>query len=403
MIASNIIEKCVVKMKIVIVITDYGSFNNFLAELAINLSSENEIHVICSDVNIINIINKFDYTQYNLVFHKVHIPRTTSVLKLIKSSFEISKIIKEVNPKLVCAHFTTGIFPSILFRVRSIEYWGVFHGLGMNSTKGLRKIMFFIVEIFSLMRLDRRFLINNKDFKLVSNIFIRNTFKYNSCGVGCDINKFDKDKFNESDIHNLKKKLNIDDKFVITYTGRFVKFKGFDLVYRSFINLANEFPHKFILLLIGGRDSIHSTGLSEQEETDLLINSNIINIGFTSEVEKYLALSDVFLFPSKKEGLPVCIIEALAMGLPVITLDERGNSDVVKDGFNGYLIESISKIHDTNVIYLKLKHLYENPNVLDLLSKNSLINRKKYSRTLFIDEQLKLVKNFKKGLKNESE
>jgi glycosyltransferase involved in cell wall biosynthesis len=133
-----------------------------------------------------------------------------------------------------------------------------------------------------------------------------------------------------------------------------------------------------------------------QKENDLFKNKNIINVGYTSEVEKYLAITDVFLFPSKKEGLPVCIVEALAMGVPAVTLDERGNSDVVKNDFNGYLVKSISKSNDINEITRKLKYLFTNRDELDLLSKNCLLNRDKYSRTFFIEEQLKLINDFKK-------
>ena len=118
-------------------------------------------------------------------------------------------------------------------------------------------------------------------------------------------------------------------------------------------------------------------------------------MGYTSEVEKYLAITDVFLFPSKKEGLPVCIVEALAMGVPVVTLDERGNSDVVKNDFNGYLIKSISKINDINKIVEKLKYLDENRNVLDMLSSNCLKYRQTYSRSFFVEEQSKLINEFK--------
>ncbi|CAM2920697.1 glycosyltransferase [Flavobacterium frigoris] len=382
-------------MKIIIVITDYGSFNNFLAELAVSLSSENEIHIICSGSNVINIVDKFDYTKYNLAFHTVDIPRSTSIVKLMKTASAIRKIVKRVSPNLIYAHFTTGVFPSIFFRKRNIEYWGAFHGLGMNASSGIKKAMFTIVELYCFMRLDKRFLINNKDYELVSAMFTQNTFKYNSCGVGCDIIKFDRNRFMELDKSNLKKDLNIEGKFVITYTGRFVEFKGFDLVYHSFLKLVEEFPGEVILLLIGGRDPIHTTGLTEEEEIDLVINKNIINVGYTSVVEKYLAITDVFLFPSKKEGLPVCIVEALAMGVPVVTLDERGNSDVVRNDVNGYLIKSVSKSNDVDKIVEKLKYLFINGNVLDLLSSNCLINRQTYSRSFFVEEQLKLINDFK--------
>ena len=385
-------------MKILIVITDYGSFNNFLAELAVSLSSENEIHIICSGSNVINIVDKFDYTKYNLTFHNVDIPRSTSLRKLIKSAYAIRKIVNRIKPNLVYAHFTTGIFPVIFFRKRNIKYWGTFHGLGMNASTGVRRIMFSIVELFCFLRLDKRFLINNKDYELVSNIFKENTFKYNSCGVGCDIYKFDQNRFTETEKLNLKQNLNIDGKFVITYTGRFVGFKGFDLVYHSFLKLVEEYPCEVVLLLIGGRDPIHPTGLTKEEEACLFKNKSIVNVGYTSEVENYLAITNVFLFPSKKEGLPVCIVEALAMGVPVVTLDERGNSDVVKNDFNGYLVKSVSKSDDINKIVEKLKFLRVNENILNKFSSNCLKDRHTYSRAFFVDEQLKLINDFRIGV-----
>jgi glycosyltransferase involved in cell wall biosynthesis len=193
----------------------------------------------------------------------------------------------------------------------------------------------------------------------------------------------------------LKLDLNIDGKFVITYTGRFVEFKGFDIVYHSFMKLVNEFPDKFVLLLIGGKDPIHLTGLTETEENDLNINPNIVNIGFSSDVNKYLSISDVFLFPSRKEGLPVCIVESLSMGVPVVTLEERGNSDVITNDFNGYLVKYYSKPNAINAIAEKLKYLANNLDTLNQFSFNCLKNRTIYSRSFFVEEQLKLIHDLK--------
>ena len=386
-------------MKILFIITDYGSFNNFLAELSISLSKENKIHVICSNSNIIKIIDKFDYNKYNLTFHTVDIPRKTSIINIINSGISIRKIIKIIKPQLVYAHFTTGIFPTILFKNRNIEYWGTFHGLGLNASKGVRKIIFTIVEMYCLIRLDKRFLINEKDYFFVQKIFNTNTFKYKSYGVGCDIVKFDKNKYSEYDKLILKQKLGIENKFVITYTGRFVEFKGFDIVYNSFVELHKYYKNKVVLILIGGVDSIHPTGLLSEQEIDIDQNKNILNVGFTSEVDKYLSISDVFLFPSKKEGLPVCILEALSMGIPVITLDERGNSDLIKNDFNGYLIKSESKKEIINKILEKLILLHKNKSKLKLMSNNCLEKRNLYSRLYFVEEQLKLINEFKKNEK----
>lgn len=46
------------------------------------------------------------------------------------------------------------------------------------------------------------------------------------------------------------------------------------------------------------------------------------------------------MFPSLREGLPVSVMEAMAAGLPVIATNIRGNKDLIKHGWGGYLVES---------------------------------------------------------------
>jgi glycosyltransferase involved in cell wall biosynthesis len=377
-------------MKILIIITDYGSFNNFLAELSTFLSDQSyEIHVITSRDNVINIKDKFDYGLYNIFFYNVAIPRGISIFKLLISSIKIRKLINRINPKLVHSHFTTANFPTILFKRPKTIYWGTFHGLGMNASTGIRKLIFSIVEYFCFLRLDVIYLVNNKDLALVRRNFAHKTIKYSSFGFGCDIKKFDKSLLTQQQLVSLKQQHSINHEFIITYTGRYVQFKGFDLVFKSFIQLTKAFPNQYKLLLIGGMDPIHSTGLNEKELVELEQEPSIINIGYTSEVNKYLALSDIFLFPSKKEGLPTCIVEALAMGVPVITLNERGNCDIVKNNYNGVLINSSNLETEVADIVASVRKLSLEKITLFKFSENASKERQNYDRQKFIDEHLK--------------
>ena len=287
-----------------------------------------------------------------------------------------------------------------MFKVGGIPYIGTFHGLGLNASTGFRRLVFFIVEFYCFVRLDKIILINKKDFVFVKALFKNKAQKLLAYGVGCDLLKFNKSNFATEDKLSFKKALGIKDEFVITYTGRYVEFKGFDLVYNSFKLIESRFPNKFILLLIGGRDPIHKTGLSTKEINELSTNKSIIDIGFTSTVEKYLAVSDVFLFPSKKEGLPVCIMESLAMGVPVVTLDERGNSDLVLNDFNGFLIESISKKSDANIMASRIEYFFQNKKALTLFSSNSISEREKYSRGHFINQHIELYSKMLNLYKN---
>jgi starch synthase (maltosyl-transferring) len=63
-------------------------------------------------------------------------------------------------------------------------------------------------------------------------------------------------------------------------------------------------------------------------------------IGRRDDVPSLLAMADVFAFPSRTEGLPNALLEAMAAGLPIVATNVPGNSDLIKDGCNGLLVKA---------------------------------------------------------------
>ena len=372
-------------MRILIIITDLGSFNNFLSELALKLIKiGHSVDVICSPLKVINIDNKANFIQEGIEMHFIDFPRGYSIVQQFKSSQEIHRLAKKIKPDLVNVHFTTGVFTSVLYGRLPFYTIGTFHGLGFTSLKGMKRLMFKCIEYFCFSRLDQILVLNNSDLDNINGISKRKTFKLESAGVGCDLNIFD---INSKYLtENLELNIGIDD-FVITYTGRFVHFKGFDLVVKSFLELNKLYPFTYKLILIGGRDPLHRTGLSEDQEHEFLSCSDIIRIGYTSDVQNYLAVSDVFLFPSLREGMPVCIIEALAMGLPVITADSRGCNELVVNDQNGVLLSSNPTVEEimNAVVYLK-----DSPLLIEKIRKHNLKNRMSLSRSVFVEKQIEV-------------
>lgn len=64
---------------------------------------------------------------------------------------------------------------------------------------------------------------------------------------------------------------------------------------------------------------------------------------------------DILLHLSKREGLPVSLMQSLSKGLPVICYNIRGNIDLVKDNFNGYFVKSYKEVLG-RILYLKLEN-----------------------------------------------
>jgi len=80
---------------------------------------------------------------------------------------------------------------------------------------------------------------------------------------------------------------------------------------------------------------------------------------------------------SKREGLPVCIMQSLYEGLPVICYNIRGNNDLIKDNFNGFFVHSYKDVPN-KINYLNLdENFYNNTrrNAVNSINKNFLKNQ----------------------------
>ncbi len=136
----------------------------------------------------------------------------------------------------------------------------------------------------------------------------------------------------------------------ITYLGNLLESKGiFDLLEAIKI-IKNECSYvKFIVNIAGQFGADISTGLSAEKHKEKfydyvkLLNGLINYLGhITDEKAKYdlLKQSDIFVFPSWNEGQPLVILEAMALGLPIISTKDVGVIDeTVIDGVNGILVE----------------------------------------------------------------
>jgi glycosyltransferase involved in cell wall biosynthesis len=372
---------------IAIIVTDYGSYLNFLQEFSSQLSKSpnRKVYVFSSAENLIR-FNHEGETFKEVNFCQVDLPRSFQLLKIIRASIQIRNLIKSHKISLVHAHFTSAIFASVLFKVNRCKYWGTFHGLNFNIKYGFEKILFSVIEIFSIFRLDRTIVLNKYDFNYLKKFRFKNLYKTTSYGVGCDLEKFTlkMSPFFCGDRSNL----------IISFTGRFVSFKGFHMLIRAFRLLETSLDLKVKLKLIGDFDPERNSGLNHDEISYVNNNKNIQITGFVEDVQKELVECDVFVFLSRKEGLPVSLLEALVSGKLVIALNSRGVEDVIVNGVNGYLIDdNFDNVIVENVVNLIL-NLLRSPSEYEQLIKNIEQERFKYSRHLFVHEQIIWIEEF---------
>ena len=150
---------------------------------------------------------------------------------------------------------------------------------------------------------------------------------------------------------------------VFGFVGRLSGDKGINELVAAFSKLEKKYVNSKLLLV----------GMFEEQLDPLLPvtiasiqnNERIIHAGFQSDIRPFLKIMDVFVFPSYREGFGVSIMEAQAMGVPVISSDITGCNEIIITGHNGLLIPSKSE----NSLYAALEKMTLNPALRQDLSK----------------------------------
>jgi glycosyltransferase involved in cell wall biosynthesis len=367
------------------------SFRSFLTELGSALACRGvDVHCACSG-NALWGENQAPACGTGVRMHDLQFPRGMDFIGHIRSSIQLDRLVERLRPDLVHAHFSAAIFTTALAR-RS--HWpttiGTFQGLRFPLLTGLKRRALTAVEAWSAKRLDAVWVLTEDDRTALASAAPGATVnRQTSCGFGCDLDRFDPACVCSEECQDLRARLGIAaDRWIFSYIGRYVAFKGFDMTVRAFLRLA-ELDPKVHLLLMGARDKLHPTGLTPEEERRLKNSPRITDLGWQDDVRKWLAVTNVLIAPSCREGMPVSLMEALAMGAPVITRDSRGCRDVVRDGVNGIVLRECT----VDGLVSAMQSIKENEMLYRRLSSNALKDRQSFSRLNYIDEQIRIYEN----------
>ncbi|MBN9337991.1 MAG: glycosyltransferase, partial [Chryseobacterium sp.] len=111
-------------------------------------------------------------------------------------------------------------------------------------------------------------------------------------------------------------------------------------------------------------------------------NSNIISAGFQKDVRPYFAISDIFVFPSYREGFPNVVLQSLAMNVPAIVTDISGSNEIINKHINGMIVDVKNELQ----LLEAMCEIYKNPAFLEKLIKNSRISVQKFGNKLVWEE-----------------
>jgi glycosyltransferase involved in cell wall biosynthesis len=124
---------------------------------------------------------------------------------------------------------------------------------------------------------------------------------------------------------------------VVGYVGRIMPEKDLVTWLRAAALVAEKYPNARFILVGDGRDG---TTLDELKNLagSLGIADKVIFPGYRLNMLPFYASFHIFVLTSLREGLPNCILEAMAMGIPVVTVDVAGAKELVSDGLTGYVL-----------------------------------------------------------------
>ncbi|MEL1240119.1 glycosyltransferase family 4 protein [Flavobacterium flavipallidum] len=209
-----------------------------------------------------------------------------------------------------------------------------------------------------------KFKITSKPLKVIANGNVN----------GIDTTYFSKEQVSLQEQQELKKKLGISENdFVFIFVGRLVGDKGINELVTAFreLEIRDQKPVpspqslvSTIKLLLVGPLETELDPLQPETIAAIESNSNIIAVGFQSDVRSYYAIADCLVFPSYREGFPNVVLQAGAMELPAIVTDINGSNEIVVDGDNGIIIsvknsnsllEAMNKIMEDSQFYSQLQ------------------------------------------------
>lgn len=170
---------------------------------------------------------------------------------------------------------------------------------------------------------------------------------------GVNVGRFSFRNLDLEVLSNLKVKYAIKESdFVIGFVGRVTKDKGIEVLYDCFTRLRKQHPH-VKLMIVGSFEK--EDPISNEVKQGIMESPYITVIPHTKTVECFYALFSVLILPSFREGFGNVLIEAAAMGKPVIASRIPGCIDAVSDGHNGFLFEkgNPSDLHKKMELYIQ--------------------------------------------------
>ncbi|MGN0521229.1 MAG: glycosyltransferase family 4 protein [Eubacterium sp.] len=311
----------------------------------------------------------------------------------IKAYFKLKKIIDNGNYDAVHCHTPMGAVIARLAskKARKSTTKVIYTAHGFHFFKGASKknwLLYYPVEKILSKYTDCLITINSEDFECAKN----SGFKCGQLnlvnGVGVDISKFH--IVEKAEKNQIRAEYGYDENDILMiYPADFSSRKNHKMLIKALVSVAQK--HNNIRLLLPG--PIEDSYQIKEYAEELGVSRYIDFLGYRRDIDKLVGMCDISVSTSRQEGLPVNLIEAMALGNAIVATDVRGNKDLVKDGENGYLVD----LDDFEAMAKKINYIIENFDLTEKFRKSNAKMIENYSVEKINSEMLNIYSSL--GLK----
>ena len=308
----------------------------------------------------------------NIVTHDICFTRSIFEFNKFREIIkQLKKLMDHEQYSLIHTHTPIAAFLTRMAYSKSAIYNKckmIYTAHGFHFFRGnniLKNLIFKNIEKYAAKYTDVLITINREDYQAAKTFTLKKNGKVEYVpGIGINIDEISKVEGNKAQLcHELK----ISNKsLLILSVGELNENKNHIVV----IKALKELPSNYHYIICGTgklKDEIMNRAKS------FGVSERVHLLGYRTDVIKIMKSCDIFAFPSKREGLSVALMEALACGLPCAASNIRGNNDLIQNKINGLLINK----NDAGEWKEAINSLFINFNV-----KN------------FVDNSTEIIKNY---------
>lgn len=324
--------------------------------------------------------------------HAVPFPRVMRPWSLLKAALELLRWLHQIRPEIVHTHTpiaavigqAAACFAHVPCRVTTV------HGLYfVNVSNPVSRQLFKSLEVLACRLATKVICVSEEDARYLVEQHGFAEKKIACFHVGVNLEVYSPEVAGAGERRAVREEFGIpQDAVVFGIVARMVKEKGFVELFQAFSEVSKRYPNA-VLLHVGPVDNSRDDGITPEEAKRCGCFERCRFTGMRTDVPRFLAAMDVMVLPTHREGYPVSVMEAAAMGLPCITTDIRGCREAVVDGATGIIVPP----RDPAALAAAMEKLLAEPELRAQMGHNALQRaREHFDRRIVVERTLEIYR-----------